>query len=347
MGNEMTSRERVLAAIRWEEVDRLPVFSKIRGAMAKVIGRKINQSFYTDGEAIAGAALAAWEMLQDDTIHLGGGNVIPFEALGAETIWPDNDYPMFKKPSLVSREDVDRLAVPDPEQDPYLRELIRAIRIVKGKVGDRVVISSGFHGVFNVAGRLLGTENLMIQIIRNPELVHELCRKITATLVRYGEVLAGEGAAILEIGDATSSPACISPKTYQKFVLPYMAETFRGFQQAGAYAMYHPCGGEYPIIDLLSRTGADILDFSELVDLDVAQKIFVGRIAVAGTVDPSKVLFLGTPAEVDRHVQAIIAKLPLKTGTIIAPGCGLSLNIPLENVKAMIDAVHKYGKYEK
>ncbi len=345
MSSGMTSRERVLAAIRWQEVDSIPVFSKIRGAMARVIGRKINQSFYRDGEAIANAALRTWETLRDDTLHLGGGNVVPFEALGAETIWPDNDYPMFKKPSITSLEDVERLEIPDPAQDPYMVELLRAIRIVKQKVNGQAIISSGFHGVFNVAGRLLGTENLMVLIRRDPELVRKLCRKITDTLIRYGELLVAEGAEILEIGDATSSPACISPKTYEQMVLPYMTETFQGFKRAGAYAMYHPCGGEYPIIDLLSRTGADILDFSELVDLDVAQKIFVGRIAVGGTVDPSKVLFLGTPDEVEQHVKAIIEKLPFKTGAIIAPGCGLSLNIPLENVKAMIDAARKYGKY--
>ncbi|HBF37213.1 MAG TPA: hypothetical protein DDW50_07815 [Firmicutes bacterium] len=345
MTQQMTSRERVLAAIQWEEIDQLPVFSKIRGAMAKVISRKINRSFYTDGEAMADAALATWEKLQDDTIHLGGGNVIPFEALGAETIWPDNDYPMFKKPSITSGEDVDKLQIPDPAQDPYMVELIRAIRIVRRKLGKEVIISSGFHGVFNVAGRLLGTENLMLLISRDPKLVHKLCRKITDTLIKYAELLVAEGAEILEVGDATSSPACISPKTYREMVLPYMTETFRGFKKAGAYAMYHPCGGEYPIIDLLSSTEADILDFSELVDLDVAQKIFVRRIAVSGTVNPSQVLFLGTPEEVDQHVKNIIQKLPFKTGTIIAPGCGLSLNIPLANVKAMIDAVRKYGNY--
>ncbi len=347
MAHEMNSRERVLAAIRWREVDTIPVFSKIRGAIARVNGRKINQSFYLDGEAIAAAGLKTWETLQDDIIHLGGGNVVPFEALGADTIWPDNDYPMFKQPSIVSHEDVDRLEIPDPLQDPYMVELLRAIRIVKAKVGQEVAISSGFHGVFNIAGRLLGTDQLMLLLGRDPELVHQLCRKITDTLIQYGELLVEAGAEILEIGDATSSPACISPKTYEKMALPYLTETFQGFKKAGAYAIYHPCGGEYPIIDLLSRTGANVLDFSELVDLDVAQKIFVRRIAVCGTVDPSKVLFLGTPAEVEQHVKTIIEKLPFKTGAIIAPGCGLSLNIPLENVCAMVIAARKYGNYVK
>ncbi|MGD0152822.1 MAG: uroporphyrinogen decarboxylase family protein [Thermacetogeniaceae bacterium] len=96
---------------------------------------------------------------------------------------------------------------------------------------------------------------------------------------------------------------------------------------------------------ILLRPGADLLVFSELVDLAVAQKVFVGRIAVGGTVDPSQVLFLGTPQEVDEHVREIIERLPFKTGAILAPGCGLSPNYPVENLKAFLDAARRHGTY--
>jgi uroporphyrinogen-III decarboxylase len=107
--------------------------------------------------------------------------------------------------------------------------------------------------------------------------------------------------------------------------------------------LYHPCGGEYPIIDQVGQTGADVLYFSELVDLDVAQKIFFRRFAVAGGVDTVNTLYLGDVKTVDRELQKTIGKFKHKTGVILQPGCGLSPNIPVENLQSMVKAARKYS----
>ena len=344
MADEMTSKERVLAALKWEEIDRIPVFSGKSSVASKLLNVKFNKEFLTDGETIARAELAAWDAIKDDSVGVYA-NLALLEALGADSVWPDNDYPMFRKPVIASHEDADRLEVPDPKTNKYMLEIQKAVRILKKKAGDEVIVSATLHGIFNLSARLLGTETLLTSLSRDPVLVHKVFEKILEAQIKYGEALAEAGVDLLHIGDATSSPACISPKTYEKFALPYHTKVLQAFKRAGAIASYHPCGGEYPIIDQIGRTGADLLHFSELVDLTVAQKIFVGRIAVGGTVDPSKVLFLGTPQGVEEHVKGIIERLPFKTGTILAPGCGISPNFPVDNIKALVDAARKHGKY--
>jgi uroporphyrinogen decarboxylase len=346
VADTLSSKERVLAAIAWDDVDRIPVFASPGGVAAQLIGRKVNREFALDGEALANAQLAAWEQLGDDLISVHGyGSLV--EAFGAKSVWPENDYPMFAGPIVVTHDDADALVVPDPYRDPFQIEVLRALQIVKSKVGDRVLVGGFVNGIFNLAGRLLGTESLMANLTRDPELVHKVCRKIVAAQVRYGETLVEAGAELIHIPDATSSPACISPRTYEQFALPYLTEAIQGFKRAGAIVSYHPCGGEYPILDLIGRTGADILHFSELVDLAVVQKVYVGRHAVAGTVDPASVLFLGSRADVDRHVADIVGRLQFQTGAIIQPGCGLSPNFPFQNIAAMVEAAHTHGTYRR
>lgn len=337
----MTSKERVLAAIKWQEVDKLPVFAGVATA-AKLIGRQVNRSYLTDGEAMAEAQIKAWQEFGDDLLYINGEAAM-IEEFGADAIWPENDYPMIKSILIKGHDDADALPIPDPYHDPYMLEVLKGIKILKKKANNQVLIGGFVNGIFNLAGRLFGTEKLMEFLTRDPEFVHKVCRKIVKAQIRYAEAQVEAGVDHILIPDATSSPACISPQLYASFALPYLTEAIQGFKKAGAIVTYHPCGGEYPIIDKIGETGADILNFSELVDLAVAQKIFVGRFAVAGTVNPSRVLFLGTAEEVDAHVKGIVERLKYKTGVIITPGCGLSPNIPYENIKAMVTAVRKYS----
>jgi uroporphyrinogen decarboxylase len=337
----MTSKERVLAALKWEKVDRLPVFAGVACA-PKILGRKMNREFLLDGEAQAESQWQAWRYFGDDLLYLYNDGAM-IEAFGADSIWPDDDYPMIKNILIKTHADADALPVPDPHKDPFMKETLKAIRILKERADDKVLVGGFVNGIFNLTGRLMGTEALMKNLVRDPELVHKVCGKILQTQVRYAEAQAEAGADHVLMPDATSSPSCLSHEDYVKWALPYLTKAVKGYQAAGLIVTYHPCGGEYPIIDKVAETGADILNFSELVDLAVAQKIFVGRRAVAGTVNPSEVLFLGTPEETEQHVKEIIARLRFKTGAILTPGCGLSANIPYENVKAMVDAVKKFG----
>lgn len=341
--DELTSRERVNGALRHEDIDRIPIFGNVSAAGPQLIGRKHNKEYFLDSEAMAAGALAAWETFGDDLIQVGSGCLA--ESLGADLVWPDNDHPTYNRAVITSHADADRLRVPDPAQDRLLQASLQAIRSVRKKVGDQVLIRGIFVSIFNAAADLLGTEKLLISIYRDPELVHKVVRVVTDTAIKYGELAIEAGADLMGIGGAVSGPACMSPKTYAEVALPYLTEQTKAYQKAGAIVSNHPCGEEYPIIDIVGRSGPDIIHFTELFDLAIAQKIFVGRIAVSGGIDPSRVLFLGTPKEVDEHIKGIIESLPYKTGVILQPGCGLSPNFPHENLRAMVHATRKYGSY--
>jgi MtaA/CmuA family methyltransferase len=342
----MLSKERVFAAVHWKNVDYIPVFANKSPMGPALIGKKLNRDYFLNSESMTKAELALLEIVDDDVVCL---NLAPATqvVLGARLNWPENDHCQFEAPSVLNLEDVERLEerldITNVMRNDFIQALLDTTRSVKRQIGDRVTLEVNSYGVFNFAARLLGMERLMSATIREKELVRRLCDRIADLQTVLAAPFVDAGADLLSIGDGMSSPSCISPKIYGELALPYLTKTIQGFKKTGALTLYHPCGGEYPIIDQVGGTGADILYFSELVDLDVAQKIFFRRHAVAGGVDPANTLFLGDVNTVEQRLKETIGKLKHKTGVIIQPGCGLSPNIPIENLRAMVRATRRYS----
>ncbi|HWQ71604.1 MAG TPA: uroporphyrinogen decarboxylase family protein [Desulfitobacteriaceae bacterium] len=338
----MTSRERVLKAISFKKIDYIPVFTNHRGMGPRLIGRAFNRDLFLDGDALAKAELAAWEEIQPDAFCIGGSTAMQ-TALGCILQWPGDDHPQFGEATIKTREDLEKLEIPAPGDHPYMAALLEEIRLLRKWVGESTIYSIAWHGIFNNASRMLGIEKLMAIMSKDHEFLEALCTKIVDAQLVYAKAMKEAGADIMEIGDAMCGPSIISPKMFRELAVPHIRRQMQGFKDLGLIAQFHACGGEYPIIDQMQDTEADILWFSELVDIDVAQKIFYRRFAVAGGVDPANTLYLGTPDSIDQEIKELISKLKHRSGIIIQPGCGLGTNIPMENLKAMAQAVRKYS----
>jgi uroporphyrinogen decarboxylase len=310
-----------------------------------LIGTKLNRNFFLSSDLMVRSELALFEAVDDDVICLNLAPAIQ-DVLGANLLWPENDHCQFKEATVFTLEDAEALDVSLKKAlaNEFIQALLETTRSIKKAIGESVTLEVNSYGVFNYASRLLGVERLMSATTKDKPLVHRLCDKIADLQVELAMPFVEAGADLLSIGDGMSSPSCISPKIYKELALPYLKKTIEGFKKTGALTLYHPCGGEYPIIDLVGQTGADVLYFSELVDLDVAQKIFFRRFAVAGGVDPANTLYLGDVKNVDEDLKKTISKLKHKTGVIIQPGCGLSPNIPVANLQAMVKATRKYSE---
>jgi uroporphyrinogen decarboxylase len=53
----------------------------------------------------------------------------------------------------------------------------------------------------------------------------------------------------------------------------------------------------------------------------------------------------GTPEDVDREVKRMIETVGKDGGLIIAPTHVLEPEVPLDNIRAFLDAVDRYGHY--
>ena len=85
-----------------------------------------------------------------------------------------------------------------------------------------------------------------------------------------------------------------------------------------------------------------ILNPDGMTDMKKFKQLAGDRMAVMGDV-PASMLAAGTPADVDKYVKGLIELFEGK-GLILCPGCDAPINAKPENMQAVVEATHKYGK---
>ena len=149
----------------------------------------------------------------------------------------------------------------------------------------------------------------------------------------------------------TQKGMMISPKFFQEMVAPYYKKLFSWIRANTSWKIFfHSCGGIYPIIGTLLDCGIDILNpvqtAAKGMDPIRLKTEFGDRLTFwGGGIDTQDVLPFGTPADVQAQVQERIKIFGKGGGFIFNPIHNIQGDVPVENLLAMYEAVHKFGQY--
>ena len=344
----ITGRDRIESAIRLEEPDRVPVIPEMAAITARAVGLNLYE-FYSSAKIYSEACISSWKRFQYDEILVWWPHALA-EAMGCSLRYPENDYPSIGSPIVKSLEDVDNLIIPDARKDGKLPLVLEAMSILNRKTGKEACISGFMYGPYTEAGNLLGFEKLLIHSLNRSILLQRLCKVMLKAQIEFGKAMIDAGCLVVQLGEPMASPPILPVKTYEEIVLPPLTELTRKLQEAGAFVYWHPCArtkGEYPILHQLLHSVADMVGFSETVDMADIKREFAGKKCIAGNIDPVRIMRRGSPEAVENEVRVIIEKAGYGGGFILTPGCSLPLDVPLENIEAMMRSAQKYGKYLK
>jgi uroporphyrinogen decarboxylase len=337
---ELSSKERILRAMRREPTDRVAVFPTVHHVSTRVAGETIKR-FATNADVMAACLLKSYERFRYDGIEVGVDAVIEAEALGSEVNYPEDEPPRVVRPLLHERkDDLRKLKNPaDPLRAGRMPVVIDATRQIKARLGESVYLQSIVMGPMNIASQLRGVENLIFDCMDDPAFVHELLRFTLRQSVVYARALVEAGATGLDIGEAFCSLNTISPEIYRLFALEPHKALIREIHDCGGKAELHVCGNTTGILDDLCATGADYLDIDWPVDIGQAAL----KIPCRGNLDPSRVLLLGGRAQVMEEARAVLDCAAATSGLILGSGCEIAPATPLENIAAMVEAAHAYA----
>lgn len=188
-----------------------------------------------------------------------------------------------------------------------------------------------------------------------PEYVHEVFEKQTDFVIDNWKKLhdiAGDVVDIIYICGTdfgTQSSQMCSIDTFDEFYMPYYQKVNGWIHQNTAWkTLKHSCGAVYPFIPKFITAGFDSLnpvqcsaagmDPQRLKDDFGDQILYWG-----GGVDTQKVLPFGTPEEVREQVLRRCDIFSKNGGYIFNSIHIVQCNTPIENVVAMIDAVHAFN----
>ena len=136
-------------------------------------------------------------------------------------------------------------------------------------------------------------------------------------------------------GDSAAGPSVVSPRIYERFAQPYERRVVTAAHQQGLPYALHICGKTEPILSGMLATGADALELDHKTNPLTARDFLHGRAVFIGNPDPTGVLALGTPRDVEEKTLELVASFP-ETGLILNAGCAMPATTPPENIRAMI-----------
>lgn len=275
---------------------------------------------------------------------------VPFVDLGMDVKFKEDDYGQVLDSIAHDAEEIDRLAVFDPyeaEECPkFTRVFVDSLEETARIVPEDLHICGLSWGPITTAGYLMGVENMVFNMLVDPELVKPLIGKATELVSGMQRRMIDAGASLMWMADPTSSQDIISPDMFSEFSRDYISRVVSDVkaQDHTVPAFVHICGNTLGIIDQLPSTGADCLSFDHAVDPAAAKAAADERIALMGNIDPVQEMMMGTPESIRKECYRILDAAGHDGGFVLAPGCETPISSPDENVIALGRAGIEYWK---
>lgn len=341
--DELTPIERMRLFDQGKEIDRIPCCLDTGETMAPMLGFSIKDYYYS-AEKMCQLEEYLFENFHSDGVGLSTTLRGMAEAMGSEIRYFDDNIAQLKKPALTLRE-IDNAKLVDVDKDGRLPIILEGLRLVKKKLGDKTPISGTVTGPFTVAAMVLGTEYLMIGMIKKPEKIKQLMEVIVENNNRYIQRLLDLGVGI-GFADPVSSTALISVHQYQEFSLPYFKKNVDYIKSHGGGCGLHICGTSRGLWESLADSGIGTFGLDNVEDLEEAKHVLGGHMCIQGNVPPVEVMRLGTPQDVLRSARDCIKKgHDSQCGFILTSGCQMPMYTPKENMQALMDAARIFGRY--
>ncbi len=246
---------------------------------------------------------------------------------------------------LRTREDLKNYHWPDPERIDYSKLDYTAEHLPQG-----MAIIGGIGGIFARSWILMGFENFCMTFIENPSFVGEVFERIGTIQVEVARRLVRKKKVIaLWYSDdfAYAEAPMISPDYIRQYLFPHMRKMAGIAHEAGLPYIYHGCGRLTEVIDDLIELGVDVLHPIEPKAMDIYEikRKYYKRLAIIGNIDVGEVLTRGTPEMIEAEVKEHIKRLAPGGGYAIGSSNTICYYIPIENYRAFIESVKKYGNY--
>jgi len=343
----LDSRQRVEGFLHRAPLDRVPVQLQNMAMTVAALGRDFPE-VYRHGKLVAAGHTQEWERYRHDGVIVDIGTQAAAESLGCSADYPSGDIPRVTAPAMASWAGLDHLTIPDPGRTFPLTVVLDAVGILKSTIGKHTtIIATVDQGPFTLASQLFGMDRFLLEIgLREHEAeIHRLLSFCADFTLAYGTALHTAGADILRMGDSSSGPDMVSPRTYAHYAYPYHRRLADEFARRGIIFEFHICGNATPIIGMMVATGAAYVEIDEKTDLAVARESVRDRGGVAGPVSPSLLRF-GTEAQVEAACRRVLETWLPQGGLFFGAGCTLPWDTPDTNIRTLMACAERYGTYQ-
>jgi [methyl-Co(III) methanol-specific corrinoid protein]:coenzyme M methyltransferase len=333
----MTSRQRVLAALKREPVDRTPVCNPTSVATIELMDL-VDAPFpqaNRDPEMMARLAATGYTELGFDTVMPVFTIIQESSAIGCKIQWEIKD----NWPTVLMNEPIwtryDQVKVPDNWiSHPDAQCVIEAIKILRRDLGDDVAIVGKAMGPWSMAYHTLGVENFLLWSLEDPDGTRRTLDILKVMTIEYAKAQFEAGADAITLPDHATGDL-VSADSYNEYLTELHKEMSA---EIPGPIILHICGHTEDRMDYISQTGMAAFHYDSKNDPATSMGIIDNRISLVGNINNPQTLYNDGPEEVKAEVYR-----NLDAGVnLIGPECAIPLRTAIENLKAIPQAVKSW-----
>jgi MtaA/CmuA family methyltransferase len=328
----MNGRERILAMLGGQPVDHLPLMPITMMFAADAAGIPY-QRYASNPDALVDAQIRTAERFGFDHVSAISDPAREVADLGGAIEWfPDQPPAIVESQAiLASKARLTTLCIPDLDQPGRMNDRIRAIRSLRARAGEDLLVEGWVEGPCALGADLRGLNTLMLDFTDDPDFVTDLFDFAVRLETEFARAQIEAGADLIGIGDAAAS--LIGPRRYEAHVLPWQQRLISAIQSMGAKVRLHICGNTRKLLHAMGRTGADLIDLDYFSPLREARAVMGPRQTLLGNLDPVRVLRDGSPASITAALEQCWAEA--QPCYIVGAGCEVPRGTPLDNLLAL------------
>jgi len=340
----LTSKQRVLCSLRWQEPDRVPiqlyVTPEIQNLLAEHLGGRdvlecLGVDFRTVGAQYRGP------------VKPGDGQIAHYDMWGTGYVAIDNgrggvyyEAALLPLAELKTLDDVAAYPWPSPDDFDY-----SGVEAQCDAAGDYAVCGggAGIPDILNGVSRGRGMEQVVVDVALRDEvglaIIDRRC-DIFYEVMRRTLAAGGGKIDILCLGEdmGNQNGRMFSPTDFEEVFRPRLQRFIDLGHKFGAKTMMHSCGDTHAIMPALIEMGLDVLDAMQPepagMDPETIRAACRGKLAFCGLLSTQRTLPFGTESECRAEARHRLDVIARGGGYIFAPSHCIQAGTPLRNILA-------------
>lgn len=241
--------------------------------------------------------------------------------------------------------------IPDPSQCMGIGKInwqVEQKRIKEKKKRGNLTIEGLRHGhTFLQLCDIRGYQNTIFDMEDNEPNLNDLLEKIVAFNTYIIEQYAKMDVDVLTYAEDLGMQVgpMLSPENFEQYILPSYKKMMNPAKEANILIHMHSDGDIRTLVPYLLKSGIQVLNLQDLVNgISWIKHNLKDKVCIDLDIDRQKITPYGSKKDVDNLILEEVKELGSAKGGLMMI-YGLYPGVPLENIKALMDAMEKYAFY--
>ena len=336
----MTGKEILFKVLRNEPTDMVPWVPFAGVHAGKLVGYNAEEVL-KDGDKLFKALMEVNKMYKPSGQPVIFDLQVEAECLGCDLVWTEDAPPSVAKHPLEGEDELETpcyCTIPK-ETDGRIPMILDVMRRMKEAVGETTALYGLICGPFTLATHLRGND-IFMDMYDDDEAVKSFLDYTCAVAKKMAEYYINAGMDVIAVVDPLISQ--ISSSHFEEFMAKPFGELFDFIREKGALSSFFVCGDATRNIEVMCQTKPDSISVDENVDLLAAKKITDSYdVVIGGNIPLTTIMLHGTQQDNMKYVIELLDSMEDKKNFILAPGCDMPYDVPVENAIGAAQAVQE------